>query len=182
VAVGASGLLLAGCNEAPQSTERAADGSVGKTSAAWTAFNMYILNVTNAAVTNLDLTFEASVGATTHYLDSESVTPTLYPPNTFPRNCSSMHIRDDPSNELQQASFNQACEPGFPNHSHIIVTDYSVPKFALAKIKITGFVNGECFEDWEVVDWLTPPTLFLNASGGTSNGTCKLGNFLQPYQ
>jgi hypothetical protein len=82
---------------------------------------------------------------------------------------------------LREVGFSQNCDPGFPNHSIIRVTDYSVPKFPLAKIRINGYVNGECFEDWEVVDWFTPPALFLNASGGASNGTCKLGNFLKPY-
>ena len=175
----AAGLLLAttGCHEATETNENSADGSLGKDVEAFTGFNLYILNVTNAPLTNVQLTFEASVGST-HYLDSEIVTPVLNPPNG-PRQCSKMFIGDDPSNELRQIG--TGCEPSFPNHSLIKVTDNSVPKFALAKIKIKGLANGECFEDWEVVDWVTPPTLYVNASRGASNGTCRLGNSLQPY-
>jgi hypothetical protein len=185
---GLAGLLLAGlvlsttgCNGAATPEEKAGQGPIGTSTEAQTAFNLYILNVTNATLTNLTLTFEASVGSTTHYLDSERVKGSLYAPNVWPYNCSMMQIGDDPANELREVGFSQNCDPGFPNHSIIRVTDYSVPKFPLAKIRINGYVNGECFEDWEVVDWFTPPALFLNASGGASNGTCKLGNFLKPY-
>jgi hypothetical protein len=130
-------------------------------------------------LTSVELTFEASFGSATHYLDSERVTPILNPPNVSPRRCSTMFIGDDPNNELREVG--TGCDPSFPNASVIKITDYSFPKFSLAKIKIKGFVNGECFQDWEVVDWGTPPNLYVNTSRGTSNGTCRLGNMLQPW-
>ena len=181
-----SGLLLAmGCNDTTRPNEPATEDTTGQSRQAYNAGRtQYIVNITNATLTNITLTFEASAGSSTHYLDTERVKGSLYAPGVSPHNCSTMSVRNDPANELQELSFTQDCEPGtsLSGYSLIRITDGSTPNFGLAKIKINGYVNGECFEDWEVVDWMTPALLYINASGGTNNGTCKLGNFLQPYR
>lgn len=177
----AVGLLFAtfGCADTtPPGTSE--NGILGKDQAAQTPNSIYILNSTNSTITNLTLTFEASNGAT-HYLDWERVKGTLYPKTLSPKNHSFMRLGDDLNNELQETYFGQGYDANYTSYSFIRIDDYSFPRFPLGKLKINGDVGGVCFEDWEVIDWQTPPLLYINASGGALKGNCKVGNFLRPW-
>ena len=85
-------------------------------------------------------------------------------------------------NYLQLLGVGQGIYPDFPNYSSIKIADYSGGPTVIMRVTLRAYIDGYCHEDYEDIDWSTPPLLYFNGNGATWDGSCYRGNLLRTYQ